>query len=237
MPRRAAAGHPIPALERSRRRDGTDPSREADRILLSKNSPAGVLVDESLEVLEIRGRPAPFLTLPAGKVSFHLLKLIPDTGLFLEVEKLVQEASQTGEPAHRERVADQGDERIGEVRIEVDAARPWGTTHPSDPLRGRDTVEAEDGNARGLLPNREGASTGRDREIVRLKQELEGARHGLGPSSRNTRHPTRRTSKSLKTRCRRTKSCRASARNYKQRKKNGSPANEELIGVNRDLEG
>jgi hypothetical protein len=36
---------------------------------------------------------------PAGKVSFNLIKLISDTGLLLDVEKLLRQASQTGEPA------------------------------------------------------------------------------------------------------------------------------------------
>ena len=66
--------------------DSMDVRKEVDRILLSKYSPAGVVVDEDLEVLEIRGKANPYLTLPAGKVSFNLMKLIPDTGLFLEVE-------------------------------------------------------------------------------------------------------------------------------------------------------
>ena len=74
--------------------DGVDVRKEVDRILLSKYSPAGVVVDEDLDVSEIRGKASPFLTLPAGKVSFNLLKLIPDTGLFLEVEKLIQQARQ-----------------------------------------------------------------------------------------------------------------------------------------------
>jgi hypothetical protein len=58
-----------------------------------------VVVDDDLEVIEIRGKASPYLTLPAGKVSFNLMKLIPGTGLFLEIEKLIQQARQSGEPA------------------------------------------------------------------------------------------------------------------------------------------
>jgi hypothetical protein len=42
------------------------------------------VVDQDLEVLEIRGKASPYLTLPAGKVSFNLMKLIADTGLSLK---------------------------------------------------------------------------------------------------------------------------------------------------------
>ena len=75
-----------------------DMRHEVDRLLLSRFSPAGVVVDEDLEVLEIRGRAATFLSLPAGKVSFNLLKLIPETSLFLEVESLVHRCAAPANP-------------------------------------------------------------------------------------------------------------------------------------------
>jgi two-component system CheB/CheR fusion protein len=84
--------------------DRIDVRKQVDRILLSKYSPAGVVVDENLEVIEIRGKPEPYLTLPAGKVSFNLVKLIPDAGLFLQVEELIQQVRKNGEPARHERV-------------------------------------------------------------------------------------------------------------------------------------
>ena len=76
--------------------DGQDVRQEVDRLLLSRYSPAGVVVDEDLEVLEIRGKASSFLSLPSGKVSFNLLKLIPETSLFLEVEKLVHQVRAHG---------------------------------------------------------------------------------------------------------------------------------------------
>src|ERR1035437_1551276 len=62
--------------------NAVDVRQEVDRILLSRYSLAGVVVDEELEVLEIRGKASTFLSLPTGKVSFNLLKLIPQTSLF-----------------------------------------------------------------------------------------------------------------------------------------------------------
>src|SRR6185437_2970342 len=66
--------------------DGADPAkevdvvREVDRVLLSRYSPAGVVVDEDLDVIEMRGPITPYLKLPSGKLSFKLLTLVPDTG-------------------------------------------------------------------------------------------------------------------------------------------------------------
>ncbi len=73
--------------------------RELERTLLSRYNGAGVVVDETLEVLEILGETAPYLALPTGKASLNLLKLIPETRLFLEVEKLVNENPRQANPA------------------------------------------------------------------------------------------------------------------------------------------
>src|SRR5690606_30004017 len=107
-----AAAPPAPVLW-----GGVDVRKEVDRILLSKYSPAGVVVNADLEVLEIRGKASPHLTLPVGKVSFNLMKLIPDTGLFLEVEKLIQQVRKSGEPARQERVPYEHDGSAGALNI------------------------------------------------------------------------------------------------------------------------
>ena len=74
---------------------------EVDRLLLSRCVPAGVVVDEELEVLEIRGKVSDFFSLPRDQASFHLFELIPDTGLFLEVERLIHQSRSTGQPARQ----------------------------------------------------------------------------------------------------------------------------------------
>ena len=114
-----AAGANAAAPRPSETWDGVDTRKEVDRILISKYSPAGVVVDDDLEVVEIRGKANPYLTLPAGKVSFNLIKLIPDTGLFLQVEKLIQQARKSGEPARQERVPFGADGSAGGLSVEV----------------------------------------------------------------------------------------------------------------------
>ena len=65
--------------------------KQADRIL-SKYSPAALVVDENLRVLEIRGKTSPYLALPVGKMSCDLVKLIPDTGFFSKSRNLIRQA-------------------------------------------------------------------------------------------------------------------------------------------------
>ncbi len=162
---RNAAAPPAPELW-----GVVDVRKEVDRILLSKYSPAGVVVDEDLEVIEIRGKASPYLTLPVGKMSFNLMKLIPDTGLFLEVEKLIQLARKSGEPARQQRVPYEHDGSAGELTVEVVPLDSSQSTlvlfEPLQGTAGRET-EPPDAPPEGDI---------RDRQISRLKQQLTDAK-------------------------------------------------------------
>jgi two-component system CheB/CheR fusion protein len=159
--------------------DGADLGKAVDRVLLSKYSPAAVLVDEAMEVLEIRGDPSPFCRLPMGRASFHLLKLIPDTGLFLQIEKLVRRAAESGEAARAARVPYECQGAIREVNIEVT---------PLDGNRGRALLVLFDPAPSGEepvappaenLPDREEAIVARDRQIAKLRGEVAESRRRL----------------------------------------------------------
>lgn len=78
------------------------PSDQVDRILLNRYNPAGVVIDADLQIVEIRGDAARYLALQSGAVTLRFARLIPDVGLFLEVELLLRKARLTGESARRE---------------------------------------------------------------------------------------------------------------------------------------
>jgi two-component system CheB/CheR fusion protein len=154
--------------------DVVDVRHEVDRLLLSRFSPAGVVVDQDLEVLEIRGKASAFLSLPVGKVSFNLLKLIPQTSLFLEVEKLVHQAQTSGETTRQERIPFDGDGHSGEVTVEV---VPLHARQKNSLLILFETVPAAreaEAPAAPFPPGEPGDL--KDRQIARLKQELADAK-------------------------------------------------------------
>jgi two-component system, chemotaxis family, CheB/CheR fusion protein len=167
-------GNKAAAEQRAELWDAVGVRQEVDRLLLSRYSPAGVVVDEELEVLEIRGKANAFLSLPAGKVSFNLLKLIPETSLFLEVEKLVRQAMSSGESARQERIPVDRDGHSGQVTVEV------------LPLRARQKTsllilfepEAAAGEAEPAAapPVAGEPDDAKDRQIAHLKQELSDAK-------------------------------------------------------------
>ena len=153
-----------------------DVSRDADSILIARFSPPGVLVDESLEVLEIRGRPAPFLALSPGKAGLHLLKHVPDTGLFLELERLIRESAATGEVTRQERVSYDADGTSGTLNVEVTPLRN-GPTRAFLVLFEPVDAPASRVSKRHAEPRGDGL--GRGAQIEKLNRELEIARARL----------------------------------------------------------
>ena len=67
--------------------------READRIVLSRHGPVGVLVNEDLEILQFRGDVSAYLAPVPGRASFNLVRMARD-GLAHELQSAMEEARQ-----------------------------------------------------------------------------------------------------------------------------------------------
>jgi len=93
--RRAADAHP-----REVGIVGQDVHREADRLLLAKYTPASVLVNADMEILQFRGDTGLYLTPAPGKASLNLLKMLRD-GLLVGVRAALHRAKRE-EAAARE---------------------------------------------------------------------------------------------------------------------------------------
>jgi two-component system, chemotaxis family, CheB/CheR fusion protein len=92
--------------------------READRMLLARFAPAGVLVDEALRVLEFRGDTDPFLDHGQGKASLSLERLLRK-GLMIELRKAIEEARQTDAPVRKEGLRVRYRQELRSVCVEV----------------------------------------------------------------------------------------------------------------------
>src|SRR5262249_30298935 len=89
---RAEGGAPWSAL---------DVQKEADRILLARYSPVGVVVDESMTVLQFRGRTAAYLEPAPGMASLDLFRMLRE-GLLAEVRAAVTQAKSENVTATRD---------------------------------------------------------------------------------------------------------------------------------------
>ena len=129
---RPAADKPAPRLSQGRRaegradlpqkpaegRAGLDVLREADRLVLAGHGPPGAVIDDAMNIVQIRGRTAPYLELSPGEPSHNLLKLARE-GLIAGLGKAIQTARESNAAAKEDgfRIEEKG--QLTDVAIEV----------------------------------------------------------------------------------------------------------------------
>ncbi len=80
-----------------------DLQREADRLVLSKYGPPGIVVDENLKICQFRGQTSPFLEPAAGAASLNVLRMVKE-GLGAELKAALTKARKEDKPVRREGV-------------------------------------------------------------------------------------------------------------------------------------
>lgn len=186
-PVRQASHFPIPELRAIAgsfaRRPGPagaappDFQKEADRILLGRFAPPGVLVNENFDVVQFRGRTSRYLESPPGEPTTGLFKMARE-GLFLELRNALNEAKKRNQPVQRDGIRVRTNGSTIEIGIEVVPVRPQGVNdgcflilfhEPSFPA-------AQEPPATVPLPITESQSA---KEILQLRQELAATREYL----------------------------------------------------------
>jgi two-component system CheB/CheR fusion protein len=91
---------------------------EANRIVLSRYSPPGVLVDNELQIVQFRGHTGPYLEPAPGEASFDLLKMARE-GLLYGLRSAIYESRKNDTSVRKSglRVLHEG--AIREVEVEV----------------------------------------------------------------------------------------------------------------------
>lgn len=95
-----------------------DAQKEADRIALAKYAPAGVLVNEGMEILQFRGQTSPYLEPTPGRASLNLLKMLRE-GLLLPVRAAIQNAKKRGESVRTENIEFRNDHQTRRINLEI----------------------------------------------------------------------------------------------------------------------
>ncbi|HUS05077.1 MAG TPA: CheR family methyltransferase, partial [Bryobacteraceae bacterium] len=104
--------------------------READKILLAKYAPPGVVIDEHLNILQFRGPVSPFLQPAGGPASLNLMRMAPDE-IQREVRNAMHRAQAENRPVRREVLKlRQNGKSIREIGLEV---IPFKTAHTGEP--------------------------------------------------------------------------------------------------------
>jgi len=138
---------------------------EVDRLILTRYSPNGVVINSQMDVLHFRGQTAPFLEHQAGAASLNLLKMVRDE-LTLDVRRAVSKAIQTGEHVARGHAS--------EVTIEVQPV------NASSQLERHFLVQFRADAAGAPLPQKRSRERGAEaRSITRLREELATVKESL----------------------------------------------------------
>ena len=95
-----------------------DAQNEADRVLLAKFAPAGVLVNEDMEILQFRGHTGPYLEPPVGRANYNLLKMVRE-GLLAPVQATIQKAKRGAETTRMEGVEFRYENQTRRVNLEI----------------------------------------------------------------------------------------------------------------------
>jgi two-component system CheB/CheR fusion protein len=149
--------------------------READRVLLARFCPPGVIINENLEIVQFRGRTSPYLEPAPGTATFNLLKMARE-GLLAEVHTAVNTARRKEIPVRRAGVRVKTNDHSIVVDLEVIPFVAGGSDRyyavvfepASLPLRGRTS------KAKGKA-----GTSDEKQDLARLRRELEATRDYL----------------------------------------------------------
>ena len=98
----------------------------ADQTVLNRYSPAGVLVNDRLEILQFRGQTGAYLEPAPGRASLNLMTMAKD-GLRLDLRTALYQAQQTSQVVQRRSLVLTSGDRPHPVQIEIVPLKP----HPS----------------------------------------------------------------------------------------------------------
>ena len=97
---------------------GQDVLREADRLVLAEHGPPGAIIDDAMNIIQVRGRTAPYLELSPGEPSQNLLRMVRE-GLIAGLGKAIRTARRKNVAAKEDGFRIEDDGRLVGVTIKV----------------------------------------------------------------------------------------------------------------------
>ncbi len=154
-----------------------DVQKEADRIVLARFAPVGVVIDENMTVLQFRGRTGPYLEPSPGMASLDLMKMLRE-GLLAEVRTAVGKAKAENVTARRERIPLRDQDRLRLVDVEVMPIKVPPAGVRCFVVLFRDAPEPE-GAPAAAPPAPDARQAAVEQQVAQLQQELTATREYL----------------------------------------------------------
>jgi two-component system, chemotaxis family, CheB/CheR fusion protein len=149
--------------------------RESDRIIAARYAPASALINEEMNVLQLRGETSPYIEQSPRKATRNLLKMAREE-LLVALREAVDEAREDERPVRRENLRVKYDGATVGVNLEVIPLR-HSLSEERYFLALFETAEAADQG--GDRKARGGRRKSEERQIKQLHQELAAARDHL----------------------------------------------------------
>jgi two-component system, chemotaxis family, CheB/CheR fusion protein len=157
-----------------------DFQKSADDMVLLNFNPPGVVVNEQMEIVQIRGLTGPWLEHSPGKPSLNILKMARE-GLAFEIRNALHKAKSTNLPIIKERIQLSS---AGKTQLATIEVRPLlNTTEPYYLVLFRDTAPAA-GDSNGLDANGRAGDAGNndtaesernrqlEKELAQLREDM-----------------------------------------------------------------
>jgi two-component system CheB/CheR fusion protein len=160
---------PVPGL--------SEIQRQADRLVLTHFSPAGVVVNRALEVLHFRGRTGPYLEHAHGEASLNLLRMARE-GLRVELRSVLSRAVKQNVRVRQANVRVRLNDHFSYVNLEVLPFRVPPTQECYYLITFEPIPEEEMAKKAGRKPRR-AVSRAEEIESAKLREELASTRESL----------------------------------------------------------
>ena len=156
---------------RSAERKKDDFQKNADDILLSKYTPAGVIVNEQFDIVQFRGSTGDFLEPSPGKASLNVLKMARE-GLSFELRNALHKSKTTKEPFIKESISI----NYGKKLIAIEVIPLLNTEDLHFLILFRDSGQSVIGDQRSQITDHRSATSnsnqGKDTRIEQLEKKL-----------------------------------------------------------------
>lgn len=149
-----------------------DLTKEADRVLVSRFAPPGVLVSADLDILQYRGDTGIYLSPAPGKASLNLLKMLRE-GMLVAVRSALKLAASEKRAVRTERLRIRSGNESRELTVEVIPVRGNGAEE------GGFLVLFEEPESGNVEESESGTLPVLDADVVQLEQELSATREYL----------------------------------------------------------
>ncbi len=161
-----------------REKKSPDFQKTADEYMLKNYTPAGVVVNEAMDIVQYRGKTGPFLEQSSGKPSHNLMSLaVP--GLAFELRNVLHKAKQGHEEIRKENIPIKLNDELHTVSIE--AIRLPNTIEPYFLILFHDTSSEKNkqGSETEGSETDERSDTDKNLRIQQLEQELVDTREDM----------------------------------------------------------